>query len=183
MPGHSPAGLDPQAKWPFLSHHNCITNVTRNWLTHSARGLFLRNSNELPAAEKHLFAPSQPVSVLCIPMLAGGEPEGFLAVLSPRPRHQWHPVELKVLTALTTDVAFALMQQRSLRHQKANHQRLESLVGATEDMVFEFDEKGIILNVWGSHPALPAIEFRGKHIKKGPPIERSPIPSSDFPAH
>jgi diguanylate cyclase (GGDEF)-like protein len=139
--------------------------------TLSAGMLFLRNSNELPAAEKHLFAPSQPVSVLCIPMLAGGEPEGFLAVLSPRPRHQWHPVELKVLTALTTDVAFALMQQRSLKTSKANHQRLESLVGATEDMVFEFDEKGIILNVWGSHPALPAIEFRGKHIKKALPSE------------
>ena len=139
--------------------------------TLSAGMVFLRNSNELPAEEKHLFAPSQPVSVLCIPMLAGGELEGFLALLSPRPRHQWHPIELKVLSALTTDVAFVLTQQRSLKTSRANHQRLESLIGTAEDMVFEFDEQGIILNVWGSHPAMPAIELRGKHIKRALPAD------------
>lgn len=133
--------------------------------------LLLRNSNELPAAEKHLFSPGQPTSVLCIPMLAVGESEGFLALLSPRPRHQWHAIELKVLTSLTTDVAFALTQQRSKKTSEANHQRLESLVGATEDMVFEFDEHGIVLNVWARHPAMPTIELRGKHIKKALPAE------------
>ena len=133
--------------------------------------LFVRNGNELPAPERSLFSPSNPVSVVCIPLLAGGEPEGFLALLGPRPKHQWHPVEFKVLTAITTDIALALTQQRAARTSAANHQRLAALVGATEDMVFEFDPGGVIQNIWASHPAMPAIELRGKLLKHALPAE------------
>lgn len=133
--------------------------------------LLIRNSAELPAAERHLFAPSNPASVVCIPLLAGGEPEGFLALLSPRPKHQWHNIEFKVLTALATDIALAVVQQRAARTSSANQQRLETLVGATEDMVFEFAPDGEVLNIWSSHPAMPTIELRGKPLKKALPAE------------
>lgn len=130
-----------------------------------------RSLSELPAAEQQLFALGSPASVVCIPLLAGGEPEGFLALLSARPRHQWHAIEFKVLTALTTDIAFALMQQRARRMSAANQQRLVTLLRAADDMVFEFDPAGIILNIWTSHPAMPNIEMRGKHLKHVLPAE------------
>ena len=82
MPGHSPAGLDPQAKWPTQSsqlHYERYTELA----DYTQRGmLFLRNSNELPAAEKHLCTKPTCQAYSASPCSLVENLKAFLAVLS-----------------------------------------------------------------------------------------------------
>lgn len=110
-------------------------------------------------------------SLLCIPLQVDGELEGFIAFLSMRCKSEWLAAELRVLSVIANDIALSLARRRAQKDLLANQQRLHSLVGATEDMLFEYDRHGVVLNVWSSHPALPAINLRGLTLEKAFPAE------------
>ncbi|BBP04119.1 hypothetical protein TPL01_31040 [Sulfuriferula plumbiphila] len=110
--------------------------------------VFSKNIAELPQAEAMLFATQKIHTVLCIPLLMQGEMEGFLGLFSRDETRSWQPVEVNVLCAITNSLALALVRKRAEQNLEASTQRLKALVGATEDMIIEYDLGGHILNAW-----------------------------------
>lgn len=133
--------------------------------------IFIRDRADLPERERLLFARHGLGSLVGIPLLSSGDLDGFLLFAGQRPRRDWHSIELKVLSALANDLAMALTQRRAQLATKANQRRLEALVSVSDDMVLEFDERGIVVNVWSSHPAMPNTELLGKDLKQALPSE------------
>ncbi|WP_137937749.1 EAL domain-containing protein [Chitinivorax sp. B] len=133
--------------------------------------IFVRNSEDLPSPVQLLFRAHGQACVVAIPLLVSGELEGFLMFASRRERQAWHSVELRVLSAVANDLAMALTQRKAQRASVASQRRLEALVGASDDMVFEFDARGTIVNIWSSHPAMPSRTLRGKPLKEALPTE------------
>ncbi len=115
-----------------------------------------KNLSELPAAEFGLFKKLNVASVLCIPLLVGGEMAGFLGFFSPRDKHDWVPMEIDILCVAANNFAASLARQRIEQSLRASESRLRVLVGATEDIVIEFDAAGVIHNVWSNHNLLPS---------------------------
>lgn len=115
-----------------------------------------KNLSELPPPEFSLFKRLNIISVLCIPLLVGGEMAGFLGFFSPRDRHDWLPMEIDSLCVAANNVAATLARQRVEQSLRASESRLRVLVGATEDIVIEFDAVGVIHNVWSNHSLLPS---------------------------
>jgi len=107
--------------------------------------VFSKNLSELPREEAALFARHQIHTVLCIPLLVQGEMEGFIGLFCQRSR-SWQAVEINVLCAVANSLALALARKRAEVNLEVTTGRLKALVGATEDMVIEFDNKGQILN-------------------------------------
>lgn len=130
-----------------------------------------RNNQELPDAVQLYNKPFSAESLLCIPLLVDGDLEGFIAFLSRRCKSEWLAPELRVLSVIANDVALALARRRAQKNLLANQQRLQTLVGATEDMLFEYDCHGVVVNVWSSHPALPSINLRGLSLEKAFPAD------------
>lgn len=114
--------------------------------------VWCRDLDEMPAAEAHLFGSQNIHSTLCIPLLVGGEMEGFLGFFTRRAKRQWAPVEINVLCAIANSLALALRRHRAERSLAAGAARLRALVGATEDLVLEFDQAGHLLNIWTDNP-------------------------------
>ena len=103
---------------------------------------------ELPQAEAELFAGQQIHTVLCIPLLVSGEMEGFVGLFSRDTARNWLPLEIKVLCTIANSLALALARKRVEQSLEAGATRLRALVGATEDLVIEYDLMGQILNIW-----------------------------------
>ena len=113
-----------------------------------------KNLVELPAAEFSLFHTRDINSVLCIPLLLSGELEGFISFFSSHEKRNLGPIEIDVLCAIASGLALALSRHRVQRTLKASEMRLRALVGATEDIVIEYDNKGLVINVWMDKPGL-----------------------------
>lgn len=116
--------------------------------------VFTKNQAELPQAEFGLFKGLQAASVVCIPLLVGGEMAGFLGFFAQREKHDWLPMEIDILCVAANNFAGTLARQRIEHSLRASESRLRVLVGATEDIVIEFDAAGAIHNVWSSHSLL-----------------------------
>lgn len=117
--------------------------------------VFTKNLVELPRAEFSLFKGMLVASVVCIPLLVGGEMAGFLGFFAQREKHDWLPMEIDILCVAANNFAATLARQRIENSLRASESRLRVLVGATEDIVIEFDAVGTIHNVWSSHSLLP----------------------------
>lgn len=138
-----------------------------------AVGMVLNKSLlELPLSEQMLLALAGGRQLLCIPLLDRGEPFGFLAFVFEEVEPNRDPVELRLLAMLANHVAQALLKQRMEQQVQANQQRLQALVGALQDMVFEMDGDGVVERVWSVLPSLPdASALLGQSIRTALPPE------------
>ena len=107
-----------------------------------------KHISEMPQAEATLFAEHHIHTVLCIPLLISGEMEGFIGLFSHDRTRNWLPLEINVLCTIANSLALALARKRVEQSLVASTTRLRALVGATEDLVIEYDLKGQILNIW-----------------------------------
>lgn len=126
---------------------------------------------ELPAAEQTLFAPLGIDNVLCIPLLIHGELAGFLGLFCETAQRVWHPAEINLLCTVANDLALALVRRQAESSLRATEARLKALVGATEDVVIEYDEHQTIHNLWTEHAAFLALlpgELRGRSLSALP---------------
>lgn len=113
---------------------------------------------ELSASGRKMLSPLGVTRVICLPLLEHGTPFGFIALLDLGKEPVRSSAELHFLATLANVFAQAILKQRAEQEIQANQQRLLALVGATQDMVFELDEAGLITKVWSGHPALPPAE-------------------------
>ncbi|GAB3259574.1 bifunctional diguanylate cyclase/phosphodiesterase [Chitinimonas naiadis] len=125
-------------------------------------GLMLeRKVSELLPATQTMLAPLGIQHLLCVPLLDAGELIGFLGLIyfeTPRRRAFGEP---RFMATLANYLALALVRQEAEARMGVSAQRLATLVGATEDMVFELNADGIVVNVWSHHPALPSPSLVG----------------------
>ncbi len=113
--------------------------------------VFSKNIAELPPEETTLFGTQQIHTALCIPLLMQDKMEGFLGLFSRNEPRNWLPIEVNVLCAITNSLALALVRKRAEQNLEASSERLKALVGATEDMIIEYDLNGHIINVWSDN--------------------------------
>ncbi|MFA5243188.1 MAG: diguanylate cyclase [Sulfuricella sp.] len=118
--------------------------------------VLVKNMSELPAPEFNLFKRMRIGSVMCIPLLVAGEMSGFLGFFSPRAKCDWLPMEIDVLCVAASNFSAMLARQRMEHSLRASESRLRVLVGATEDIVIEFNAGGEIHNLWSDHSLLPS---------------------------
>ena len=116
--------------------------------------VFSKNIAELPLEEATLFCTQQIHTALCIPLLMQDKMEGFLGLFSRNEPRNWLPIEVNVLCAITNSLALALVRKRAEQNLEASSERLKALVGATEDMIIEYDLNGHIVNVWSDNSSL-----------------------------
>jgi diguanylate cyclase (GGDEF)-like protein len=122
---------------------------------------------DLPGAEHELFRQVGIGNVLCIPLLMRGEMSGFLGLFCEDPVRAWRPAEIKLLCTIANDLSLALVRRNAERGLRATEARLKALIGATEDLVIEYDEHQTIHNVWTENMAVLALlpnEPRGRSI-------------------
>jgi diguanylate cyclase (GGDEF)-like protein len=122
---------------------------------------------ELPQAERGLFQPLGISNVLCIPLLIRGELAGFLGLFCEAPERNWRQAELNLLYTVANDLALALVRRNAEQSLRATEARLKALVGATEDVVIEYDERQTIHNLWTEHTAFLTLlpgEPRGRSL-------------------
>jgi len=110
--------------------------------------VFSKNISEFPQAEAKLFASQKIHTALCIPLLMQDKMEGFLGLFSRNEPRNWLPIEVNVLCAITNSLALALVRKRAEQNLEASSDRLKALVGATEDMIIEYDLNDHIVNAW-----------------------------------
>jgi diguanylate cyclase (GGDEF)-like protein/PAS domain S-box-containing protein len=130
-----------------------------------------KNMSELPRPEFSLFSELRSASVICIPLLVGGEMSGFLGFFSQREKLDWLPMEIDILCVAANNFSAMLARQRMEQSLRASESRLRVLVGATEDIVIEFDAGGGIHNVWSDHSLLPSASSPGKSISSALPAD------------
>ncbi len=130
-----------------------------------------KNMAELPAPEFNFFKGLRIASVMCIPLLVGGEMSGFLGFFSQREKHDWLPMEIDILCVAANNFSALLARQRMEHSLRASESRLRVLVGATEDIVIEFDAGGEIHNVWSDHSLLPSATSPGKSLNSALPAD------------
>ncbi|MEN6585565.1 MAG: diguanylate cyclase [Sulfuricella sp.] len=133
--------------------------------------VFTKNVVELPRAEFSLFKEMKVASVVCIPLLVGGEMAGFLGFFAQREKHDWLPMEIDILCVAANNFAATLARQRIENSLRASESRLRVLVGATEDIVIEFDAAGTIHNVWSSHSQLPPASSAAHTVSSALPAD------------
>jgi len=122
---------------------------------------------ELPEAERELFQPVGIGNVLCIPLLLHGEMSGFLGLFCEDPARAWHPAEIKLLCTVANELALALVRRNAEQGLRDTEARLKALIGATEDLVIEYDEHQTIHNVWTENTSFLTLlpnEPRGRSI-------------------
>ncbi|WP_374354191.1 EAL domain-containing protein, partial [Chitinimonas sp.] len=128
-------------------------------------GLMLeRPISELLPATQVMLGPIGVQFLLCVPLLDAGELIGFLALVYQEIPRQRQSSEPRFLATLANYLALALQRQEAEVRMGANALRLSQLVGATEDMVFEMNAEGIVVNVWSTHPSLPTAKLVGMPI-------------------
>lgn len=113
--------------------------------------VFNKQISEMAMAEATLFAEQHIHTVLCIPLLVSGEMEGFLGLFSMGATRNWQPLEIDVLCTIANSLSLALIRKRAEQSLEAGATRLRALVGATEDLVIEFNVKERILNLWADN--------------------------------
>ncbi|MDK2124990.1 bifunctional diguanylate cyclase/phosphodiesterase [Parachitinimonas caeni] len=107
----------------------------------------------------------------CIPLLDGGELIGFIALLARDDLRQRPSLESRLLSTVANHLALALVKKHAETQSRATEMRLKTLVGATEDMVFEFNPLGLIVNVWSTHPVMPNYNLVGMTLERALPPE------------
>ena len=133
--------------------------------------VLIKNMAELPAPEFNLFRGLRITSVMCIPLLVAGEMSGFLGFFSPREKRDWMPMEIDVLCVAASNFS-AMLARQSMEHSlRASESRLRVLVGATEDIVIEFDVGGEIHNLWSDHSLLPSSCKPGTSLNSALPAD------------
>ncbi|MDR3410767.1 MAG: EAL domain-containing protein [Formivibrio sp.] len=144
---------------PALFH--CIRYIDLPGLANMLEVGMVINSplqNLAPLAQNKL-APFGVQRLICLPLLERGEAFGFVTLLDIDRTPQRSSTELHFLAMLSNVFAQGLLKQRAEAEMHSNQQRLRALVGATQDMVFEMDHSGKIVQVWSGHPALPPAEL------------------------
>lgn len=162
-----PSGPAASGGWQTLNYDDY---VLLNDTLHIGMVL-IKNMAELPAPEFNLFRRLHIASVMCIPLLVGGEMSGFLGFFSQRDKHDWLPMEIDVLCVAANNFSAMLARQRMEHSLRASESRLRVLVGATEDIVIEFDASGEIYNIWSDHSLLPSACNLGKSINSALPVD------------
>ena len=122
---------------------------------------------DLPPAERTLFQPLGIGNVLCIPLLMRGELSGFLGLFCESKERTWHPAEINLLCTVANDLSLALVRRNTEQELRTTEARLKALVGATEDVVIEYDEHQTIHNLWTEHTAFLTLlpgEPRGRSL-------------------
>jgi diguanylate cyclase (GGDEF)-like protein/PAS domain S-box-containing protein len=137
--------------------------------------VLVKNMAELPAPEFNLFRRLHVASVMCIPLLVGGEMSGFLGFFSQREKHDWLPMEIDVLCVAANNFSAMLARQRVEHSLRASESRLRVLVGATEDIVIEFNAGGEIHNIWSDHGLLPSACNPGKSLNSALPSDMARV--------
>lgn len=129
-------------------------------------GLMLeRRVSELLPATQVMLGSVGVQYVLCVPLLDAGELIGFLALLYLKVPRQRTSGEPRFLATLANYLALALVRQQAEKRMGVNALRLSTLVGATEDMVFEINGEGVVVNVWSHHPAIPESNLVGMPLE------------------
>ena len=122
---------------------------------------------ELPAAERALFQQAGIHSVLCVPLLLHGEMSGFLSLFCEDAARVWHPAEINLMCTVANELALALVRRHAELGLSATEARLKALIGATEDLVIEYDEHQTIHNIWTENTSFLSLlpnESRGRSI-------------------
>ena len=152
--------------------HQLDYRVYRELRDTLSAGLILdRDTSELLPATQVLLSPAQVKHLVCVPLLDAGELVGFIGLT-----YLSAPTGLQVqaprfLSTLANYMALALVRNESEMRLQVNARRLSTLVGATEDMVFELDGVGTVVSVWSRHPALPAHDLVGLPLEKAFPTD------------
>jgi diguanylate cyclase (GGDEF)-like protein len=107
--------------------------------------------------ERALFEPAGIGSVVCIPLLSRGEMIGFLGLLSVAPERRFAAVEVDVLCTVANEIALALARHQTEQALRASEARLKALVGATEDVVVEYDAGQMVHRLWTENPLFLAV--------------------------
>jgi diguanylate cyclase (GGDEF)-like protein/PAS domain S-box-containing protein len=110
-------------------------------------------AKEAPEEERLLFASAGIGSALCIPLLIKGETVGFLGLFAVAPERTWVGTEVDVLCTVANELSLALVRRQTEQELRASEARLRALVGATEDVVVEYDADEIIHQVWTENTA------------------------------
>lgn len=124
-----------------------------------------KNMAELPLPEFNFFKEFNVVSVTCIPLLVSGEMVGFLGFFSHREKQDLLPMEIDIQCLAANSFAAMLARHRIEQSLRASESRLRVLVGATEDVVIEFDVSGAIFNVWSDHALLRPPRLPGEFLQ------------------
>ncbi|MBV1775727.1 EAL domain-containing protein [Burkholderiaceae bacterium DAT-1] len=121
----------------------------------SAGLIVTRSRHELPSDLAEFVDHVRGEQLTCVPLLDDGDLIGFLALIHFDRMRQRHKSEGRLMSNLANYLSLALVKQENQERLHSNEIRLKALVGATEDIVFELDQTGLIINVWSVHPALP----------------------------
>ena len=111
---------------------------------------------DLPPRNRRMLSPYGVKRIICLPLLERGTAFGFISLLDIGKERIRTSAELHFLAMLANVFAQALLKQRAELEIQVSQQRLLALVGATQDMVFEVDETGVIEQIWSGHSALPS---------------------------
>ncbi|AOY00540.1 bifunctional diguanylate cyclase/phosphodiesterase [Jeongeupia sp. USM3] len=121
-----------------------------------AVGMLLQRSlSALPLPEQLLLGGIGARHVVTLPLLDRGLPFGMLAFFDTRDDRARCADELRLLTMLGRQLAQGLVRCEVDAELRAERDRLQALVGATDDMVFELSAQGLIVQAWSSHAVLP----------------------------
>jgi diguanylate cyclase (GGDEF)-like protein len=115
--------------------------------------VFTATEKEFPEEERALFAPAGIGSALCIPLLIKGELVGFLGLFAVAPERNWAGIEVDVLCTVANELSLALVRRQTEQELRASEARLRALVGATEDVVVEYDGSQTIHQIWTENTA------------------------------
>lgn len=115
--------------------------------------VFAATKKEFAEEEQELFGAAGIGSALCIPLLIKGEMVGFLGLFSVAPERTWAGTEVDVLCTVANELSLALVRQQTEQELRTSEARLKALVGATEDVVVEYDGAQIIHQVWTENTA------------------------------
>ncbi len=112
---------------------------------------------DLPLAEAQGFRMAGAAHLVGIPLLVRGELAGVLTLLSAQTARTWPAEEIDILCTVANALALALVRRDAERASSANEARLRALVGATEDVVIEYDEHLTVHNLWSQNAGFLAL--------------------------
>ena len=167
-----PAASQPSDSSPL--RHLCYEDYPMLSDTLHVGMVLERRITDLPPAEYKLFGRQDIGSIMAIPLQVGGELQGFLGFFCQPDQRAWLPAEINALCGMANGVALALAGKRAEEGLRTSETRLRALVGATEDIVIEYDVQGTILNLWADGASRPLFrdgEFTAADVV-GQPLDR-----------